>query len=180
MMLTVLGVTKSDMGFVEGDDDQAIKGSVSDGLKRAAVLFGVGRYLYYAEEQWVKWDAKRRWFAEEPKLKFKSGPPIGIPEERPPTPKEAKKEDSLVEAALEMGGEMAGPPEKVTVGLIEQEANAQLEAMGLERYYRGRVHTIKAMEACGYKGTATKYLTENFSDIVACLIDRVKEKEEAE
>lgn len=81
MMLTVLGITKSDMGFVEGDDDRAIKGSVSDGLKRAAVLFGVGRYLYGAEEQWVKWDNKRRQFAEQPKLIFKNGPKEDTPTE---------------------------------------------------------------------------------------------------
>jgi len=89
MMLTVLGITKCDMGFVEGDDDRAIKGSVSDGLKRAAVLFGVGRYLYDTEEQWVKWDNQRRWFAEEPRLKFKNDQ--AQPPAKPEKAKRAKK-----------------------------------------------------------------------------------------
>lgn len=34
-----------------------IKGGASDALKRAAVLFGVGRYLYYLPNKWVKLDA---------------------------------------------------------------------------------------------------------------------------
>lgn len=70
LALSVLGITKCDMGFVEGDDDAAIKGSVSDALKRAGVLFGIGRYLYGAEPQWVGWDNARREFTEQPRLKF--------------------------------------------------------------------------------------------------------------
>lgn len=42
--LTIAGVTKSDIGDASNQD--ASKGAVSDALKRAAVLFGVGRYLY--------------------------------------------------------------------------------------------------------------------------------------
>lgn len=46
--LTVLGVTKEDVG--EGD---TLKAAFSDALKRAAVKFGVGRYLYRLEKLWV-------------------------------------------------------------------------------------------------------------------------------
>ena len=176
VMLTVLGITKSDIGFVAGretgvDDDAAIKGSVSDGLKRAAVLFGIGRYLYETERQWVGWDSRTRQFSEQPKLILKNGP-------KAPEAKPAKKARKV---APPKGEPPADKPEKVTVGLIEQEANAQLKAMGYKPHYASRVHTIKAMESCGYKGTATKYLTENFIDIVACLIDRrVAERAERE
>jgi len=186
VMLTVFGITKCDIGFVAGretgvDDDAAIKGSVSDGLKRAAVLFGIGRYLYEAERQWVGWDAKKRKFAETPKLILKNGPKPGKAK-RAKKPKEIRGSDPWPS-----GGDRPQEPkpkptrEKVTVGLIEQEANAQLQAMGYKPHYKNRPHTIKAMESCGYKGTATKYLTENFIDIVACLIDRrVAERAERE
>lgn len=177
VMLTVFGITKSDIGFVAGDDDAAIKGSVSDGLKRAAVLFGIGRYLYVTERQWVDWDRKKQKFSEQPRLILKNGPK---PEE-PKKAKKAKKVDPLVKATSEIRGEISEVPEKVTVGLIEQEANAQLEAMGYKPHYASRVHTIKAMESCGFKGTAMKFLTENFIDIVASLIDRrVAERAERE
>jgi len=168
--LTVLGITKCDIGFIAGDDDAAIKGSVSDGLKRAAVLFGIGRYLYEVERQWVAWDNKRRQFAETPRLILKNGP----------KPAEVKPAKKARKATPPEGMPPEDKPAKVTIGLIQEEANAQLEAMGLDPHYDSRVQTIRAMEACGYKGTAQKYLADNFSDIVACLIDRVKEKEASE
>lgn len=51
--LTVYGVTKEDAG--EGD---SLKAAFSDALKRAAVKFGIGRYLYRVEKQWVDYDPK--------------------------------------------------------------------------------------------------------------------------
>lgn len=42
--LTVYGVAKSDIG--DADNREVSKSSVSDALKRAAVLWGIGRYLY--------------------------------------------------------------------------------------------------------------------------------------
>lgn len=52
--LTVLDITKEDVG--EGD---SLKAAFSDALKRAAVKFGVGRYLYRLEKQWVEYDAEK-------------------------------------------------------------------------------------------------------------------------
>jgi len=46
--LTLLGVSKEDVG--EGD---SLKAAFSDALKRAAVKFGVGRYLYRLPKIWV-------------------------------------------------------------------------------------------------------------------------------
>lgn len=60
--LTVLDVTKEDVG--EGD---SLKAAFSDALKRAAVKFGVGRYLYRLEKQWVEYDAEKGRFTP-PKL----------------------------------------------------------------------------------------------------------------
>ncbi|WP_018111760.1 Rad52/Rad22 family DNA repair protein [Thermus igniterrae] len=60
--LTLLGVTKEDVG--EGD---SLKAAFSDALKRAAVKFGVGRYLYRLEKQWVEYDAEKNRFTP-PKL----------------------------------------------------------------------------------------------------------------
>lgn len=49
--LTVLGITKEDVG--EGD---TLKAAYSDALKRAAVKFGVGRYLYRLPKVWADLD----------------------------------------------------------------------------------------------------------------------------
>lgn len=49
--LSVLGVSKEDVG-----EGESLKVAFSDALKRAAVKFGVGRYLYRLEKQWVDHD----------------------------------------------------------------------------------------------------------------------------
>jgi len=53
--LTVLGITKTDVGT--GED---AKSAYSDAFKRAAVRFGVARYLYSLPLQWVDYDPQRR------------------------------------------------------------------------------------------------------------------------
>jgi hypothetical protein len=68
-ILTVLGVTREDVGeYVVTDRDQADpwKSAVSDSLKRAAVLFGVGRYLYWLESIWCSYDRRKKEFIDEP------------------------------------------------------------------------------------------------------------------
>jgi hypothetical protein len=47
--ITIGGVSKSDIG--EGDANETSKAAVSDALKRTAVLFGVGAYLYSLPRQ---------------------------------------------------------------------------------------------------------------------------------
>lgn len=49
--LMVLEIAKEDVG--EGD---SLKAAFSDALKRAAVKFGIGRYLYRLDKQWVDHD----------------------------------------------------------------------------------------------------------------------------
>ena len=52
--LTICGVTKGDgAGATDMEGD---KGAISDAFKRAAVKFGVGRYLYYCDAPWIDLD----------------------------------------------------------------------------------------------------------------------------
>ena len=60
--LTVLGVSRTDFGEGDpsteaGDSDKA---ACSDALKRCAVHFGIGRYLYDLPRAWVEWDQAGR------------------------------------------------------------------------------------------------------------------------
>lgn len=50
--ITINGVTKWDCGTESQED--AEKGESSDAFKRAAVNWGIGRYLYYLPNMWVK------------------------------------------------------------------------------------------------------------------------------
>ena len=62
--LTILGISKEDVGerSMKGEQSSSsVNAAVSDALKRAAVKFGIGRYLYRLESVWVDYDdAKKR------------------------------------------------------------------------------------------------------------------------
>jgi hypothetical protein len=66
--LTVLGVPKADVGvYTNGSkpDEKAVKSAYSDALKRAAVQFGVGAYLYALPKQWFPFNRQeKRWLNE--------------------------------------------------------------------------------------------------------------------
>ncbi len=63
-------VTKMDVGgpSEQPDGGDRMKAAFSDSLKRAAVKFGVGRYLYRLPAQWVDYDPHKRQFTKKPLL----------------------------------------------------------------------------------------------------------------
>lgn len=63
-------ITKVDVGgpSEQPDGGDRLKAAFSDALKRAAVKFGVGRYLYRLPTQWMDYDPQRRHFAKTPTL----------------------------------------------------------------------------------------------------------------
>jgi len=69
--LTIHGTTKSDAGESSNEDKEPLKSAVSDALKRAAVKFGIGRYLYRSPKIWCKFDENKREFIEKPDIKEK-------------------------------------------------------------------------------------------------------------
>jgi hypothetical protein len=69
-------ITKMDVGgqSEQPDEGDRRKAAFSDALKRAAVKFGVGRYLYRLPSQWVDYDPKKKQFVQTPTL-----PPSALP-----------------------------------------------------------------------------------------------------
>jgi hypothetical protein len=63
-------ITKTDVGgqSEQPDEGDRRKAAFSDALKRAAVKFGVGRYLYRLPQMWVDYDPQKRQFAKPPRL----------------------------------------------------------------------------------------------------------------
>ena len=51
----------------DNTDVEAVKGGLSNAMKRAGAALGIGRYLYKLPQQWVRLDERGR-FAEEPRL----------------------------------------------------------------------------------------------------------------
>ena len=63
-------ITKMDVGgpSEQPDEGDRRKAAFSDALKRAAVKFGIGRYLYRLPNQWADYDAHKRQFVKTPTL----------------------------------------------------------------------------------------------------------------
>jgi Rad52/22 family double-strand break repair protein len=70
-------VTKVDVGgpSEQPDGGDRLKAAFSDALKRAAVKFGIGRYLYRLPAQWVDYDTKKRQFVRPPTVPGSALPP---------------------------------------------------------------------------------------------------------
>jgi hypothetical protein len=111
-------ITKMDVGgpSEQPDEGDRRKAAVSDALKRAAVKFGVGRYLYRLPQQWVDYDPQKKTFARRPTL-----PPSALP-----APKRAAK----VERANGAAAKPAAAPDEPVRLAQRAEAPARAEANG--------------------------------------------------
>ncbi len=63
-------ITKTDVGSPseQPDSGDRLKAAFSDALKRAAVKFGIGRYLYRLHAQWVDYDPVKKQLTQLPHL----------------------------------------------------------------------------------------------------------------
>jgi hypothetical protein len=63
-------ITKMDVGgpSEQPDGGDRLKAAFSDALKRAAVKFGIGRYLYRLPQQWAEYDPSKKQFVSRPRL----------------------------------------------------------------------------------------------------------------
>lgn len=63
-------IVKMDVGSPSAQPDvgDRLKAAFSDALKRAAVKFGIGRYLYRLPAQWVDYDPQKRQIVSPPRL----------------------------------------------------------------------------------------------------------------
>jgi hypothetical protein len=72
-------ITKTDVGSPseQPDSGDRLKAAVSDALKRAAVKFGIGRYLYRLPAAWVDYDPVKKQIVQPPQL-----PSFAIPKSK--------------------------------------------------------------------------------------------------
>jgi hypothetical protein len=74
-------ITKMDVGSPseQPDSGDRLKAAFSDALKRAAVKFGVGRYLYRLQSQWADYDPVKKQFTRPPQLPVFTQPGRPVP-----------------------------------------------------------------------------------------------------
>ena len=68
-IISIAGISKADVGTSKASEEEATKSAVTDALKRAAVLWGVGRHIYRMQAQWVACVMKRNKWEIDPKEK---------------------------------------------------------------------------------------------------------------
>lgn len=89
------------------DGGDRMKAAFSDALKRAAVKYGIGRYLYRLPHQWADWDAGKRQFVSQPRL-----PDWAIPKpagKSNPAPKPAEPAPSHMRGSAPKSDRTPGP-----------------------------------------------------------------------
>lgn len=105
-------IAKEDVGnpSEQPDAGDKMKAAFSDALKRAAVKFGVGRYLYHLPQVWVGYDAQRRRLAQTPSLPAWALPQDPATFQEPPPPAEAPPppEEPAVKAPVQ--AQQPAPP----------------------------------------------------------------------
>jgi hypothetical protein len=142
-------ITKMDVGSPseQPDEGDRRKAAFSDALKRAAVKFGLGRYLYRLPEQWVDYDPQKRRFVRNPTL-----PKSALPRR----PVAAKVEPAT---AREAEPKAANPPPADGAELHERllKFEAQLTKQGLCRAGELVNHVVEAGVKAGYDADLTAW-----------------------
>ena len=163
-------ISKTDVGSPseQPDGGDRLKAAFSDALKRAAVKFGIGRYLYRLAAQWVDYDPVKKQLTQLPPM-----PAFAIPK-APPAP-----------AAEPAPTKKAKP--------AEQAAAPKLPANGQELHRRLRDYDAKlaSQKLCnvgallahvtqtGVKAGYTANMSEWSGPAIPFAVDAVKEFEQS-
>lgn len=136
--LTIRGTTRCDVGEQgDGPQGKTLKAAVSDCLKRSAVQFGVGRYLYRLPAQWVDYDTQYKRFVRKPELPDWAKPGMEKEEVKSsrPYPPETVKAGVLSRAAK--GDPVVGEPgfRGLVIGYLEAIwVNERLDVRAAKRH----------------------------------------------
>lgn len=89
-------ITKADVGAEseQKDEHDRTKAAYSDALKRAAVKWGIGRYLYRLPQSWCEYDPQKRQIVKPPQL-----PAWAVPQGASIAKAEAQELYALIEEA---------------------------------------------------------------------------------
>ncbi len=178
-------ITKTDVGSPseQPDGGDRLKAAFSDALKRAAVKFGIGRYLYRLPAQWVDYDGVKKQIVSPPQL-----PPWALPKAK----RTAQSKGEAPKAAPHAEVVRTPPPGGAVVTTEKPEApKPNLPANGTELHRRLQDYDAKlaAQKLCsrgallahvtqaGVKAGFTANLTDWTGPAIPFAVDAVKEFE---
>src|SRR5262245_19726442 len=133
-------ITKEDVGgqSEQPDEGDRRKAAFSDALKRAAVKFGIGRYLYRLKPQWVDYDPQKRQIVKPPAI------PV-------PTAKKAPAPATLKMTAAKSAGALNKPTTGEELQKRLHEKDAQLSREGVCQPGELVKHVVEAGKKAGYE-----------------------------
>lgn len=142
-------ITKMDVGSPSEQPDvgDRLKAAFSDALKRAAVKFGIGRYLYRLPTQWVEYDPAKKQITQRPQLPAFAMPPQAAPALKsapvgPPAPPPAQA--PAAEAPENKAAKSnSAQPAPVSSTAAESAKAANIPANGRELHQRLREYDAK-------------------------------------
>jgi hypothetical protein len=151
-------VTKVDVGSPseQGDSGDRRKAAFSDALKRAAVKFGIGRYLYRLPTQWVDYDPQRKQISQTPRLPAWALPEKPAPATTEKTPAAALEEPVAIAAVVEKKPTTAKSHKEVPANGVELQRrlydyDAKLAKAGLCAQGDLVRHVVAAGTKAGYE-----------------------------
>lgn len=174
-------ITKTDVGSPseQPDSGDRVKAAVSDALKRAAVKFGIGRYLYRLPAEWVDYDPLKKRIVHPPQL-----PAFALPRTLVQPAKPTKVAEPMPELIVEKKPQPTQVEAKPTHGLPStgqelhrrlQEYDAKLAAQKL--CVRGAL--LAHVTQAGIKAGYTANLAEWTGPAIPFAVAAVKEFEQS-
>lgn len=142
-------------------DVEGEKGAISDALKRAAVPWGIGRYLYTLESPWVEIEPMGRSFkikeSEKEKLirilKRQTGAPEPKQEPSPPKPKQktvAERKALWATLMSEVKKEGAKGYKKIDAYMLNPETQGLIEQLGdYKQQFLEEVRQVRGLTKAG-------------------------------
>ena len=180
-------ISKTDVGSPseQPDGGDRLKAAFSDALKRAAVKFGIGRYLYRLAAQWVDYDPVKKQIIQVPQM-----PAFGIPKSKTPPP--AAKPEAPTPTVVAKPEPKAEAP-KVEQSKVEAPKTTGLPTNGQELHRRLQEYDAKlaAQKVCprgallahvtqaGVKAGFTANMAEWAGSAIPFAVDAVKEFEQS-
>ena len=189
-------ISKTDVGSPSEQPDvgDRLKAAFSDALKRAAVKFGIGRYLYRLKAEWVDYDTVKKQIVQPPQLpafalpKPKTG--AGKPTAAEPTPPVAAPARKTKEPAAAKAAETKAEPKPAAVEPKAAPANLPANGQELHRRLRDYDAKLASQKLCnvgallahvtqaGVKAGFTANLNEWSGPAIQFAVDAVKEFEQ--
>lgn len=175
-------IAKSDVGSPseQPDGGDRLKAAFSDALKRAAVKFGIGRYLYRLPAQWVDYDGVKKQIVSPPQLPAWAlpKPKAGAQSQRPapqPAPKPAQQPQPAPQPAPapKAGGEMPANGEELLARL--RAYDAKLSGAGRCKQNQLVNHVVQAGVKAGFAADLSAWT----GPAIPFAVDAAKEFEKA-